>query len=170
MFIIVVLKSEHIAYCMTEGNIENIASSAAEAKPTRPHLSHVEQVIHNQVTSYLDTASIIEAKNQTIASLEAENKQLKTDLRVLAKNYIRVDCDRLEEQGLLTLVERMEPTDPFFREDNSLIDELKQKHPYIFEEGGFNLDNEGSGEQERGAPDLLFYGKVPPTKKDGCDY
>jgi len=155
---------------MTEGDVENITSQIAEAKPTRPHLSHVEQVIHNQVTSYLDTVSIIEAKDQTIASLEAENKQLKTDLRVLAKNYIRVDCDRLEEQGLLTLVERMESTDPFFREDDSLIDELKQKHPYIFEEGGFNLDNEGSGEQERGAPDLLFYGKVPPSKKDGCDY
>jgi len=170
LFLIIILKNTHIVYCMTEGDVENITSQVAEAKTTRPRVSQVEQVIHNQVTSYLDTASIIEAKDQTIASLEAENKQLKTDLRILAKNYIRVDGARLEEQGLMSNVERILPTDPFFKEDDSLIKELKEHKPFIFQEGGFDPEMDGSNEQEEGYPDLLYYGDVKNPKKDEGDY
>lgn len=165
--IIIILKSTHVAYCMTEGDIENIASQIAEAKPTRPRLSHMEQIIHNQISSHLETASIIEAKDQAIAALETENKQLKTDLRVLAKNYIRMDCARLEERELNSHLDLIEPTDPFFKEDDSLIEYLKERKPFVFEEGGFDPELYDSCEQEEGIPDLLYYGKLP---KEDSDY
>lgn len=170
LFFIFTYKLNNIAHCMTEGDIEKVTSQLAESKNVKPYRSNIEQLIHREVTSYLETAQIIETKDQAIVTLEAENKQLKHDLRMLAKNYLRTDYDRHELLGLTTHLDPVSSTDPFYQENNLLIESLKRQKPFIFEEGGFDPENEGTNEQERGVPDLLHYGDVEnPINKD-ADY
>ena len=139
-------------------------SSVAEAKELP---SHQVRALTKEITDFAGSqASLLE----TIEQKDLEINQLKKDLRMLAKNYIRIDYERLDSQGLNSYAERIRANDPFFREDNSLIDELKRNYPFIFEDGGRAPGRYGTNEWERGTPDLMFYGDVANPKDDNADY
>ena len=158
------LKSTYLIECMTEDNGIPIIAEAKETN--RP--SHQVIALREEIKEFAGTqATLLE----TIEHQNLEIKQLRRDLRMLAKNYIRIDYERLDYRSITMFAKSVSVNDPFFREDDSLIEELKRNHTYIFQEGGKSArDQFLDREWERGLPSLMYYGDIANPKEHVADY